>query len=141
MAIFIIRENESFLHQPKDIGIVSDVVEVLNELPSVSAAVAMLFGLMYVLNMEYPKGFTFTFEALQKILLELGSNKMSSKIRQLNGELHRAQYMFPKHRLGVVTDALFGLRLSTYFSFAMLSGLSSKIRRLNGELNRAQAAS
>lgn len=88
MAIFIIREDESLLHKPKDIGIVIDGVEVLNELPSVPAAVAMLFGLIYALNMEYPKGFKFTFEAIQKILMELGSNKMSSKINRLSSELH-----------------------------------------------------
>uniref|UniRef100_A0A0F8CA89 Uncharacterized protein n=1 Tax=Larimichthys crocea TaxID=215358 RepID=A0A0F8CA89_LARCR len=35
--------------------------------------------------------FRFTFEALQKVLMELGSNKMSSKICKLNGELHTAQ--------------------------------------------------
>lgn len=91
MAIFIIREDENLLHQPKDICVILDGVEVLNKLPSVSAAVAMLFGLIYALNMEYPKGFTFTFEVLQKILMELGSNKMSTKIRRLNSELHRAQ--------------------------------------------------
>ncbi|KAJ8375567.1 hypothetical protein SKAU_G00061470 [Synaphobranchus kaupii] len=88
MAIFIIREDKSLLHKPKDIGIVIDGVEVLNELPSVPAAVAMLFGLIYALNMEYPKGFKFTFEAIQKILMELGSNKMSSKINRLSSELH-----------------------------------------------------
>ncbi|KAJ8357241.1 hypothetical protein SKAU_G00200350 [Synaphobranchus kaupii] len=86
MAIFIIRE--SLLHKPKDIGIVIDGVEVLNELPSVPAAMAMLFGLIYALNMEYPKGFKFTFEAIQKILMELGSNKMSTKINRLSSELH-----------------------------------------------------
>lgn len=46
MAIFIISENKSFLHQPKDIGIVIDAMEVLNELASVSATMAMLFGLI-----------------------------------------------------------------------------------------------
>lgn len=91
MVIFVFRETSSLQDQAQDIGIIIDGVEVLNELPSVANAVVMLFGLCYALNMEYPKGFRFTFEALQKILMELGSNKMSSKIRKLNGELHTAQ--------------------------------------------------
>ncbi|CAL8268785.1 unnamed protein product [Boreogadus saida] len=91
MAVFVFRENSSLLQQPKEIGIIIDGVEVLTELPSVAAGVVMLFGLCYALNMEYLKGFRFTFEALQKILMELGSNKMSSKIRKLNGELHTIQ--------------------------------------------------
>ncbi|XP_038144333.1 uncharacterized protein LOC119785654 [Cyprinodon tularosa] len=91
MAVFVFRENSSLLQQPEDIGIVIDGVEVLNELPSVAAGVAMLFGLCYALNMKYPQGFGFTFEALQKILMELGSNKMTSKIRKLSGELKTAQ--------------------------------------------------
>uniref|UniRef100_A0AAV2KEM4 Uncharacterized protein n=1 Tax=Knipowitschia caucasica TaxID=637954 RepID=A0AAV2KEM4_KNICA len=91
MAVFVLRENSSLLQQPKEIGIIIDGVEVLNELPSVAAGVMMLFGLCFALNMEHPQGFRFTFEALQKILMELGSNKMSSKIRKLNGELHTAQ--------------------------------------------------
>ncbi|KAI1904605.1 hypothetical protein AGOR_G00007340 [Albula goreensis] len=91
MAVFVFRETSSLLEQPKETAIIIDGVEVLNELPSVATGVVMLFGLCYALNMEYPQGFRFTFEALQKILMELGSNKMSSKIRKLNGELHTAQ--------------------------------------------------
>ncbi|XP_063044938.1 uncharacterized protein LOC134439052 [Engraulis encrasicolus] len=91
MAVFVFRENSSLLQQPQDVGIIIDGVEVLNELPSVAAGVIMLFGLCYALNMEYPQGFRFTFEALQKILMELGSNKMTSKIRKLSGELKTAQ--------------------------------------------------
>uniref|UniRef100_A0A1A8ACE3 Uncharacterized protein n=1 Tax=Nothobranchius furzeri TaxID=105023 RepID=A0A1A8ACE3_NOTFU len=91
MALFVFRDNSSLLHQPRDIGIITDGVEVLNELPSVSAGVAMVFGLCYALNMENPRGFRLTFEALQKIMMELDFNKMTSKIRKLNCELNTAQ--------------------------------------------------
>ena len=88
MVIFVFRES---LDTPTDIGIIIDGVEVINELPSVASGVVILFGLCYALNMEYPEGFRFTFEAIQKILMELGSNKMTPKMRKLNGELHTAQ--------------------------------------------------
>ena len=88
MAIFIFREG---LHSPEDVGIIIDGMEVISALPSAAYGVVLLFGLCYALNMEYPEGFKFTFEAIQKILMELGSNKMSPKMRKLHGELHTAQ--------------------------------------------------
>uniref|UniRef100_A0AAV2LHB8 Uncharacterized protein n=1 Tax=Knipowitschia caucasica TaxID=637954 RepID=A0AAV2LHB8_KNICA len=53
MAVFVIREEDDSL-QPHEIGVVIDGVKVLNMLPSVAHAGAMLFGLMYVLNLSYP---------------------------------------------------------------------------------------
>lgn len=57
MAIFVLRENSSLREQPKEIGVISDGVKILNELPSVTA---MLLGDCYNLNMVYPQGFTGT---------------------------------------------------------------------------------
>uniref|UniRef100_A0AAY4C4B6 Uncharacterized protein n=1 Tax=Denticeps clupeoides TaxID=299321 RepID=A0AAY4C4B6_9TELE len=87
MAIFIFRENSSLLHQPQDIGIIIDGVEVLNELPSVAAGVAMLFGLCYALNMKYPQGFRFTFEVIQKVIMELDVTQLSRKAQSLKIKL------------------------------------------------------
>lgn len=91
MAIFVLRENSSLLEQPKEIVVTIDAVKVLTELPSVAAGMAMLLGYCYDLKMKYPQGFRFTFESLQKILMDLDSNKMSQKIRKLNCEVHTAQ--------------------------------------------------
>ncbi|XP_028461691.1 uncharacterized protein LOC114573615 [Perca flavescens] len=80
MAVFVIRkEGEGLQEPPEDIGIVIEGVEVLHELTSVASACALLLGLIYALNLAYPKPFRFTFEVLQKIFMQLDQHKMSPK--------------------------------------------------------------
>lgn len=87
MAIFVTgREDPS--HPPKDIMIVIDGTQVLNEVPSVSTAVAMFFGLTYALNLKYPKNLQYTLEFVQKVLMDLGGKKMSPKVHKLSTHLY-----------------------------------------------------
>ena len=90
MAIFI-STNDDPLHPTKDIKIIIDGVEVLAELPSVATAFAMLFGLIYTLNLRYPKQLQFTFEFVQKVLMELEAKKMTTKVNRLNTQLYRPE--------------------------------------------------
>ncbi|XP_016378463.1 uncharacterized protein LOC107716497 [Sinocyclocheilus rhinocerous] len=70
MAVSVIRESDALSH-PLDIAIVVDGVEVLNELSSVACACSMMFGLIYALNLKYPLGLKYTFEAFQKIIMDI----------------------------------------------------------------------
>ncbi|KAI2654762.1 Hydroxyethylthiazole kinase [Labeo rohita] len=65
MAFFVIRESDA-LSCALDISIVTDGVEVLDELLSVACACAIMFGHIYALNLKYPEGLKYTFEAFQK---------------------------------------------------------------------------
>lgn len=87
MAIFVTGKEDPF-HPPKDIKIVIDGTQVLNEVPSVATAVAMFFGLTYALNLKYPKNLQYTLEFVQKVLMELGGKKMSPKIQKLGTQLY-----------------------------------------------------
>ena len=42
---------------------------VVDSLPDVPSVFAVLFGLIYALHMEYPPGWKFVFEAVQKLFL------------------------------------------------------------------------
>ncbi|KAF3853052.1 hypothetical protein F7725_013740 [Dissostichus mawsoni] len=85
MAVFVIRKEGEGLQEPlADIGIIIEGVEVLNELPSVVSACALLLGLLYALNIAYPKPLHFTFEVLQKIIMQLDQHKMSAKAVETN---------------------------------------------------------
>lgn len=86
MAVFVIREEDDSL-QPHEIGIVIDGAEVLNRLPSVAHACALLFGLIYVLNLSYPGELKHTFDALQKLFMEIEPKKMTRKVLSLSIKL------------------------------------------------------
>ena len=56
-------------------------------MPSVETAFAMLFRLIYALNLKYPKELQSTFEVVQKVLMELEGKKMSAKVNRLTTQL------------------------------------------------------
>lgn len=70
-----------------DVSVVLDGVEVLHNLESVSHACVMLYGLIYALNLSYPKSLKRTFEVYQKILMDLDSTKLSPKVQALKLKL------------------------------------------------------
>lgn len=90
MAI-VITEKEDPFHQAKDLKIVIEGTAVLHELPSVATAFAMFFGLVYALNLKYPKRAQTTFEFVQKVLMGLDGKKMSPRIHRLSTFLHRSE--------------------------------------------------
>ncbi|XP_041840820.1 uncharacterized protein LOC121639564 [Melanotaenia boesemani] len=92
MAVFVIRkEGEGLQEPPADIGVVIEGVEVLHDLTSVASACALLLGLVYILNLAYPKPLRFTFEMFQKVFMQLEPHKMSHKVQNLYGRLHNSQ--------------------------------------------------
>lgn len=86
MAIFVLRDGDD-LAPPKDIGLVIDGVEVLNNLFSIASACAMLFGLTYAVNLSYPLELKYTFETFQKIIMDIESRQMSRRIQNLSAKL------------------------------------------------------
>uniref|UniRef100_A0A8C6T836 Uncharacterized protein n=1 Tax=Neogobius melanostomus TaxID=47308 RepID=A0A8C6T836_9GOBI len=70
-----------------DVGVVLEGVKVLHNLQSVSHACVMLYGLIYALNLSYPKSLKSTFEVYQKILMDLDSSKLSPKVQALKLKL------------------------------------------------------
>ncbi|XP_062314210.1 uncharacterized protein LOC134018336 [Osmerus eperlanus] len=76
VGIYVLKEHPC--DEPEDIGIVLEGIKVLQELDNVALAVAMLFGLMYALNFSYPADLRYTFEVIQKILMELDGGKPSN---------------------------------------------------------------
>ncbi|RXN35615.1 sterile alpha motif domain-containing 3-like isoform X1 [Labeo rohita] len=89
-GIFVIRqEGAEPGDDPADVGIVLEGVEVMSELGTVAFAVVMLLGLVYALNLSYPQELKYTFEVLQKSIMELDANKLSNKAQVLKTLLSR----------------------------------------------------
>lgn len=89
-GVFVIRREGAELDDgPEDVSIILEGVEVLNELGNVPVAVAMLFALVYALNLSYPPEWKYTFEALQKLITGLDGQRLSKKLQVLKTLLAR----------------------------------------------------
>lgn len=58
----------------------------MGELGNVAFAVAMLLGLVYSLNLSYPLELRYTFEVLQKILMELDAHELSNSTQSTGSQ-------------------------------------------------------
>ncbi|KAJ8286986.1 hypothetical protein GJAV_G00045690 [Gymnothorax javanicus] len=75
---------------PPELNSIAIILEgniVMDEIPTTSQAVCLLFGLIYALHLDYPKGMKNTFEFIQKMLLNLGQQKLSPKLQTLKNAL------------------------------------------------------
>lgn len=89
-AIYVIRhEGAEAGDSPEDIGIIFEGVTIIDCLPNIPLAVAVFLAFVYALNLCYPPEHKNTFEALQKIILELDGNKMGRKVQALKTILSR----------------------------------------------------
>lgn len=71
---------------PADVGIVIKGVEVLHDLGDVAST--LLMGVIYALNLSYPKELKAFFEVLQKLLLQLDVRSLSTKVQMLKRKLY-----------------------------------------------------
>ncbi|XP_041934950.1 uncharacterized protein LOC121697482 isoform X2 [Alosa sapidissima] len=69
-----------------NVAVVLEEEVVMDNLGDFTNALMMLFGLLYALNMEYPKDLRYTFEAVQKILLNLGK-ECTARIQSFKNKL------------------------------------------------------
>ncbi|RXN12010.1 hypothetical protein ROHU_010335 [Labeo rohita] len=84
VGIYILKTQD----RSEDFGIVLEGQKVLQGLDNFALAMAMLFGLMYALNLNYPPELKHTFEVLQKIVMELEGCTLSKKAQVLRNRLY-----------------------------------------------------
>ncbi|KAK3525828.1 hypothetical protein QTP70_010506 [Hemibagrus guttatus] len=69
-------------------GIIVEGTLVMEVIPDFPTAFMVLFGLLYALNIEYPKGLKYTFEAVQNIFVGLGE-KCTNKVQSLKNKFFK----------------------------------------------------
>lgn len=87
VGIYVARETPT--SHCSDVGIILEGVVVLEGLDKVALPSALLFGLFYALNMKYPTKLRYTFEVIQKIIMELDEAELSRKVQSLKTKLHQ----------------------------------------------------
>ncbi|KAK0146024.1 hypothetical protein N1851_014712 [Merluccius polli] len=85
VGIYVTRETPG--NDFSDVGIIIEGVVFLQDLDNVSLATALLFGLFYSLNMSYPSQLCYTFEVIQKVVMELDVTQLSRKAQSLKTKL------------------------------------------------------
>ncbi|KAK9963491.1 hypothetical protein ABG768_006673 [Culter alburnus] len=70
----------------QNLAIILEETVVVEDLPDFPTAFMVLFGLLYALNIEYPKGLKYTFEAVQNIFVGLGE-KCTNRVQSLKNKL------------------------------------------------------
>lgn len=70
----------------RSIALVIEEQVVLDDIKDFPTAFALLFGLTYALNLDYPKELKYTFEALQKAFMNLGVH-CSARVQALKNNL------------------------------------------------------
>ncbi|KAL2101223.1 hypothetical protein ACEWY4_002984 [Coilia grayii] len=61
---------------------------VVDDLPDLPTALALLFGLIYALNLKYPDELKYTFETLQKVFMHLDTN-LSARVLSFRNKMLR----------------------------------------------------
>lgn len=87
VAILTVLQDDDTGVSVRDQAVVLEGDIVLHNITDLSTAVAYLFGLLYALNIDYPKQMRYTFEAIQAIFFELGGSRCSQRVRSLKTKL------------------------------------------------------
>ncbi|KAL6467571.1 hypothetical protein MHYP_G00232480 [Metynnis hypsauchen] len=69
-----------------NVAVVLEEEVVMDNLPDYTNAFILLFGLLYALNIEYPKDLKYTFEVVQKVFLHLG-NECTARVQSIKNKL------------------------------------------------------
>ncbi|KAM9763035.1 uncharacterized protein ACNS7B_004869 isoform 1-T3 [Menidia menidia] len=83
----IVMHNVMAEEDPSDVSIVIEGNQVMEGCGSRTKACVLLMGLIYALNLDYPKQLKNTFEAFQKLFLELDGEKLLKKVHSLKNKL------------------------------------------------------
>ena len=75
MGVYIVKKGNIV----EDVGVVLEGSVVLEGIDNVALATALLFGLVYALNLSYPASLRYTFEVIQKVFMQLDTGKLSNK--------------------------------------------------------------
>lgn len=89
IGIYVIKHEGADASDPlEDVGIIVEGVTVLKDIGDVASATALLFGVIYDLNLSYPSDLRYTFEFFQKVLMGIDTHRLSNKVQVLKNKLY-----------------------------------------------------
>ena len=82
-------ERDAFPQQIFNVAVVVEEKIVLHNLKDVACGFAMLLGLIYCLNLQYPLEMKYSFEFLQRVVMKIQPDQASAKVHGLKNKLGR----------------------------------------------------
>ncbi|KAL7873971.1 hypothetical protein SRHO_G00049410 [Serrasalmus rhombeus] len=82
----VVKESADPSRSLVNVAVVLEEEVVMDNLPDYTDVFILLFGLLYVINIEYPKDLKYTFEVVQKVFLHLG-NECTARAQSLKNKL------------------------------------------------------
>lgn len=86
VGILLVKEGSE---DRTDTSVILEEQIVLRDLKDLPNAFAMLVGLLFALNIDYPKELRYTFEVVQKVLMNIGGGQCSARVHGLRNTLLR----------------------------------------------------
>lgn len=86
-GIYVISKDYGDPGHHDDIGICVDGAIILDNIVSAAQACAMMLGVIYALNLAYPKELRHYYEFIQKVLMEMDGEKLSPKVLGIKNKI------------------------------------------------------
>ena len=85
VGVVMVKDGEDII----DTSLVLEEAVILSDLNDIPRAIALLMGLLFSLNIDYPKELRYTCEVIQKVLMNIGGGQCSSLVHGLRNRLLR----------------------------------------------------
>lgn len=85
VGVVMVKDGEDII----DTSVVLEEAVILSDLKDIPRAFALLMGLLFAFNIDYPKELRYTFEVIQKVLMNIGGGQCSSLVHGLRNRLLR----------------------------------------------------
>ncbi|KAI5086047.1 hypothetical protein C0J45_2200, partial [Silurus meridionalis] len=85
MGILVLTEDDVAPSTPPTVTNFAVVLEeevVLKDISDLQSAVSYLFGLIFALDVQYPKELKYAFEVIEKVFMEMGT-RCSARVQSL----------------------------------------------------------
>nr|XP_054592692.1 uncharacterized protein LOC107373799 isoform X1 [Nothobranchius furzeri]XP_054592693.1 uncharacterized protein LOC107373799 isoform X1 [Nothobranchius furzeri]XP_054592694.1 uncharacterized protein LOC107373799 isoform X1 [Nothobranchius furzeri]XP_054592695.1 uncharacterized protein LOC107373799 isoform X1 [Nothobranchius furzeri]XP_054592696.1 uncharacterized protein LOC107373799 isoform X1 [Nothobranchius furzeri]XP_054592697.1 uncharacterized protein LOC107373799 isoform X1 [Nothobranch len=84
-GVLLVKDREDIIAT----SVILEEQVVLPDVEDIPHAIALLMGLLFALNIDYPKELRYTFQVFQKILMNIGGGQCSSLVHGLRNRLLR----------------------------------------------------
>lgn len=85
MGVYVINKEGGEIGAHDDIYVEGEII--LDNIGSVAQASAMMLGVIYVLNLAYPKELKYSYEFIQNVLLKMDGERLSPKVLGLKNKI------------------------------------------------------